>query len=298
MIAVGFEKYGSQEALEKDAIKHLFDVYVKINAEAEKDPEIKVEAAKFFKRMEDGDESALVNWRVWRELSVKKYAEEYDRLNVHFDHYVGESLVGKEWQDKALEKLTEMNLIDDHEGAKLVNLEQWKMGKAVLRKKGKHSRVLNALDVVLIRSRRRHFHLPHTRYRRRYRAVREVQVRQDDLRRCLPARSASGPIFQGLTTHGFRLGRPSRARQLWSRTRDEHSERHGCLLRSDHQGGRVCDARADEEERREIQVGREPGGGLARDRYHGCQNPGHGSETVRSVPIAISLHADSRLQNQ
>ena len=86
--------------------------------------------------MEDGDESALVNWRHWRELSVKKYAEEYDRLNVHFDHYVGESMVGKEWQDKAIERLEEMNLIEDHEGAKLVNLEKWKMGRAVLRKKG------------------------------------------------------------------------------------------------------------------------------------------------------------------
>ncbi|KAI0084067.1 arginyl-tRNA synthetase [Irpex rosettiformis] len=135
LIAVGFEKYGSQEELEKDAIKHLLDIYVKVNADAEKDPNVKVEAAKFFKRMEDGDESALVNWRNWRELSVKKYAEEYDRLNVHFDHYVGESLVGKEWQDKAIERLEEMSLIEDHEGAKLVNLEKWKMGRAVLRKK-------------------------------------------------------------------------------------------------------------------------------------------------------------------
>lgn len=136
LIAVGFEKYGSQEELEKDAIKHLLEIYVKVNADAEKDPNVKVEAATFFKRMEEGDESALVNWRQWRELSVKKYAEEYDRLNVHFDEYVGESLVGKEWQDKAIERLTEMDLIEDHEGAKLVNLEKWKMGRAVLRKKG------------------------------------------------------------------------------------------------------------------------------------------------------------------
>ncbi|KAI0078583.1 arginyl-tRNA synthetase [Panus rudis PR-1116 ss-1] len=135
MISIGFEKYGSEEELQKDAIKHLFDVYVKINKDAESDPNVKVEAAKFFKRMEDGEEEALKNWRVWRELSIKKYAEEYDRLNVHFDEYLGESMVGKEWQDKALERLTEMNLIEDHEGMKLVNLEKWKMGKAVLRKK-------------------------------------------------------------------------------------------------------------------------------------------------------------------
>lgn len=136
MIATGFEKYGSQEELEKDAIKHLFDVYVKVNKDAEADPNVKVEAAQWFKRMEDGDESALKNWRVWREMSIKKYAEEYQRLNVEFDIYNGESMVGKEWQDKALQRLEEMGLISDVDGAKLVDLEKWKLGKAVLRKKG------------------------------------------------------------------------------------------------------------------------------------------------------------------
>jgi arginyl-tRNA synthetase len=86
--------------------------------------------------MEDGDEEALKNWRVWRELSVKKYAEEFERLNVHFDIYTGESQVGKEWQDYAIRRLEEMNLIEDSDGAKLVNLEKWKLQKAIIRKKG------------------------------------------------------------------------------------------------------------------------------------------------------------------
>ena len=137
MIATGYEKYGSQSELEKDAIKHLFDVYVKVSKEAEDDPSVKVEAAKWFKRMEDGDETALKNWRVWREMSAKKYEQEYERLNVKFDVYNGESMVGKESMDKALEKLDEMGLISDTEGAKLVDLEKWKLGKAVVRKKGK-----------------------------------------------------------------------------------------------------------------------------------------------------------------
>ncbi|KAH7918786.1 arginyl-tRNA synthetase [Leucogyrophana mollusca] len=134
MIATGFEKYGSQTELEKDAIKHLYDVYVKVTRDAEADPNVKIEAAKWFKRMEDGDETALSTWRVWRKLSVDRYIEEYARLNVSFDVYTGESEVGKEWQDKALERLEEMGLISDANGAKLVDLEKWKLGKAVLRK--------------------------------------------------------------------------------------------------------------------------------------------------------------------
>lgn len=138
MIATGYEKYGSQEELEKDAIKHLFDVYVKVSKDAEADPGVKVEAAQWFKRMEDGDEAALKNWRVWREMSVKKYEQEYERLNVHFDVYTGESKVGKKAMDDALTQLESMGLISDSEGAKLVELDKWKLGKAVVRKKGAH----------------------------------------------------------------------------------------------------------------------------------------------------------------
>src|ERR1700683_1736382 len=116
MIAHGFEKYGSQEELEKDAIKHLYQVYVKVNADAAADPSVKVDAAKWFKRMEDGDEEALKNWRVWRELSVKKYEEEYERLNVKFDVYLGESMVGKEWQGKGRVGLGEGGVFWDANG--------------------------------------------------------------------------------------------------------------------------------------------------------------------------------------
>jgi hypothetical protein len=86
--------------------------------------------------MEDGDESALKNWRVWRELSIKKYEEEYARLNVHFDVYTGESEVKPEYQTLAFQKLEEKGLIAEVDGAKLIDLEKYKLGKAVVRKRG------------------------------------------------------------------------------------------------------------------------------------------------------------------
>ncbi|KAH6911628.1 arginyl-tRNA synthetase [Coprinopsis sp. MPI-PUGE-AT-0042] len=135
LIASGFEKYGNQEALEQDAIKHLFDIYVQVNKDAESDPSVKEQAAAWFKRMEDGDEAALSNWRRWRDLSIKKYVKEYEGLNVAFDVYTGESEVGKEAMDKALNKLEELGLIEETNGAKLINLEKYKLGKAIVRKK-------------------------------------------------------------------------------------------------------------------------------------------------------------------
>ena len=112
--------------------------------------------------MEDGDESALKNWRTWRELSIKKYEEEYARLNVHFDVYTGESEVKPEYQALAFQKLEENGLIVDVDGAKLIDLEKYKLGKAVVRKRGwspfPYSSVFFGSWTPDFR---RNFHLPH-----------------------------------------------------------------------------------------------------------------------------------------
>ena len=96
---------------------------------------MKEAAADWFRRMEDGEEEALKNWRVWRSLSVKKYVEEYDRLNVKFDVYTGESEVKKESMDEALEQLKSKGLLEEKDGALLMNLEKYKLGTAVVRKR-------------------------------------------------------------------------------------------------------------------------------------------------------------------
>jgi len=87
-----------------------------------------------------GDESALKQWRIWREHSIEKYKEEYARLNVAFDVYLGESLVSAEYMNTAIRRLEDMGLVSDSDnGAKVIDLEAHKLGKAVVRKKGKPS---------------------------------------------------------------------------------------------------------------------------------------------------------------
>ena len=207
LIATGFEKYGNEERLREDAIKHLFEVYVKVNADAERDPKVKEEAAAWFKRMEDGDESALANWRVWRELSIKKYEGEYARLNVHFDVYTGESEVKPEYQALAFRKLEEKGLIADVDGAKLVDLEKYKLGKAVVRKRGwSPSLFLRFPFGSRVPNPRRHFNLPHSRHCRCYTAIREIQIRQDDLCHRLRAGPSHRTVLQSPGALGVPLG--------------------------------------------------------------------------------------------
>lgn len=133
LLAVGFEKYGSEELLQKDPIRHLFDVYVKINEAAKNDESIHDQARLYFKGMEEKEPEALGLWKRFRELSIEKYREIYARLGVQFDIYSGESQF-QEGMIKALEHLKAKNLLTDSEGAVIVDLKKYKLTPAVVQK--------------------------------------------------------------------------------------------------------------------------------------------------------------------
>jgi arginyl-tRNA synthetase len=75
MLAVGYARYGSEERLQTDPIRHLYEVYVAINKDAKdeaKGTEVHDEARRYFKRMEEGDEEALALWKRFRDLRFGK----------------------------------------------------------------------------------------------------------------------------------------------------------------------------------------------------------------------------------
>jgi arginyl-tRNA synthetase len=133
LLAVGFEKFGSEEQLRIDPIRHLYDVYVKTNVAAKENPEVDEAAREYFKKMEDGDPDAMVLWDRFRSLSIRKYKEIYDRLGIQFDVYSGESLVVKE-MNQALNILEEKALTVQNEGAKIIDLKAEKLGVAMIAK--------------------------------------------------------------------------------------------------------------------------------------------------------------------
>ncbi|KAF9919399.1 hypothetical protein BX616_000010 [Lobosporangium transversale] len=134
LLAVGFERYGSEEKLLEDPIKHLFDVYVKINQDAKENNAVHDEARAYFKKMEDGDEAALKIWSRFRDLSIAKYKDIYARLNIAFDVYSGESQV-TDGMNRALKMLHEKNLLTESDGALIIDLTKYKLGICVVQKK-------------------------------------------------------------------------------------------------------------------------------------------------------------------
>lgn len=139
ILAVGFERYGSEELLAQQPILHLFDVYVKINNVIKEEGEGSAtdeEARAYFKRMSDGDEQALAIWKKFRDLSIQKYISTYARLNINYDVYSGESQVSTEKMDEVIEIFKAKNMIHEDRGAKLIDLTKFnkKLGKCLVQK--------------------------------------------------------------------------------------------------------------------------------------------------------------------
>lgn len=148
LLALGYERYGNEEALEKDPINHLFEIYVKISAElaAEKErfkaletegkdiTDLKNEgldeqARRYFKAMSDNDEKAIAQWKHFRELSIVRYKQTYARLNIHFDSYSGESQVPQDRMDVAAKIMEEKGVSEESDGAVIVDFTKHVPGK-------------------------------------------------------------------------------------------------------------------------------------------------------------------------
>ncbi|KAL2358927.1 hypothetical protein BJ546DRAFT_32783 [Cryomyces antarcticus] len=143
VLALGFQKFGSEEELEKNPIGHLYDVYVKISKIQKEEDDNKVadgvseQARQYFKRMVDGDEEALGVWKRFRDMSIKKYKQTYGRLNIHYDEYSGESQIKDESMDAAAKIMEEKGVSEMSDEAVIVDLTKYskKLGKAVVKKK-------------------------------------------------------------------------------------------------------------------------------------------------------------------
>ncbi len=125
-LIVAYKKWGSKEAVERDDIKELSRIYVKFHDEAENNPELNDEARAWLVKMQNGDEEALSLWKWFCEISMKEFNRIYDRLDITFDSYKGESF----YNDKmapVVEEIREKGLLKESNGAQIVDLEEYNM---------------------------------------------------------------------------------------------------------------------------------------------------------------------------
>ncbi|KAF7553956.1 hypothetical protein G7046_g6950 [Stylonectria norvegica] len=149
LLALAWVKWGEEEALLADPINHLFNLYVRINADMSTEKEniaakkaagedvsaleansLDEQARKYFRQMSNGDADAVAIWQRFRDLSIVRYKKTYARLNIEFDVYSGESQVPEADMEKAAKIISEKGISEDAEGAVLIDFSKHVPGKA------------------------------------------------------------------------------------------------------------------------------------------------------------------------
>ena len=130
---VAYRKWGNEEDVKRDPIKTLLSYYTKFHVEAENDPDLDQEARDTFTRLESGEPEEKALWQWFRDESLKEFTEVYDMLGIEFDSYAGESFYSDKMQ-RVLDELNEKGLLEESQGANVVDLEEYDLGTALITK--------------------------------------------------------------------------------------------------------------------------------------------------------------------
>lgn len=130
-LAVAYEMWGDDKELDARGIEYLVELYVRINKELEQNPALKEKTREYFARLEKGDTAIQNYWKKFVELSIKEFKITYERLNVQFDHYWGESMYVDK-TDALVKMLRNKGLLVESEGAQVVALESFGMPPCII----------------------------------------------------------------------------------------------------------------------------------------------------------------------
>ncbi len=133
-VILAYKMWGDEKEFLKDPIATLYDLYVRINSEAEKDSSLEEKARGWFKRLEDGDKEAAQLWEKFRECSLEEFDRVYRMLGIEFDSYAGESFYNQ-FMDQTIEQIEAQGLAEMSQDALIVNLEKFGLPPSLLKKK-------------------------------------------------------------------------------------------------------------------------------------------------------------------
>ncbi|MCI8631982.1 MAG: arginine--tRNA ligase [Lachnospiraceae bacterium] len=133
-MVLAYRKWGNPDEVEAKGVRGLLELYVRFHEEAERNPELEEEARATFTSMEQGDEEALKLWKLFVNISLKEVDKVYAMLDVQFDSYLGESYYWNK-TDELIQRLKEKQLLQESEGAQIVDLSEDNMPPCLILKK-------------------------------------------------------------------------------------------------------------------------------------------------------------------
>ncbi len=128
---VAYKLWGDDEAIIQNGVAELQRLYVKFHQEEADNPELTEQARSWFARIEQGDEEASEMFEMFKRITFADVKEIYDRLNVKFDSWNGESFYNDK-MDAPLKMLKDKGIITESQGAQVVDLQEYGMPPCLL----------------------------------------------------------------------------------------------------------------------------------------------------------------------
>ncbi len=94
-LIVAYKKYGDDAQFKENPVEHLFDLYVKISAEAEDDQELEQSFRDAFQALSRWDASMIELWETFTRASIESMQTQLSRIFVQPDYNIWESFY--EW---------------------------------------------------------------------------------------------------------------------------------------------------------------------------------------------------------
>ncbi len=129
----GYILWGKEYNIEENPIDELTKIYVRINDLCKEDEAVLEACRDNFKKLEEGDKYCTEIWNKFKDLSLKEFNRIYDILGVKFDSLNGEAFYSDK-MDEIVELLDKSGNLVESEGAKIVDLEDKKMGVCMIKK--------------------------------------------------------------------------------------------------------------------------------------------------------------------
>ena len=130
----GYRECLTEEERDNLTVANLEKCYVLSAAKAKEEDGVWKDACRAeLVKLQQGDSANLELWKRFIDISIGEFERMYAKLGVKFDTYRGESFYNA-MMPGVVDRLLEMKLAEESEGALIVNLEAEKLGVAIVRK--------------------------------------------------------------------------------------------------------------------------------------------------------------------
>ena len=130
-VMAGISLWKDEYDFENDEMSSILKTYIRFNKEEKDNPDLTDLARQYFKRLEDGEIEIVKQWKHIRKISLENYEKTYKLLNSKFDSYNGEAYYNDK-MDPIIEELKEKNLLQESQGAMVVDLSEYDMPPCII----------------------------------------------------------------------------------------------------------------------------------------------------------------------